>query len=114
MSDVITDAAEALVPLISAGAGAAARDVAERGGTELADRVAQLVAKLRSRLAGSPPPVADVELALRSEVTEGIVTLDDLARLIALKPTVGGVHVHGDVKTAFFGGDIRIDTINNQ
>lgn len=83
MSDVITDAAEVLVPLLSAGAGAAARDVAERGGTDLADRVAQLVAKLRSRLAGSPLPVADVELALRSEVAAGTVTLDDLARLVS-------------------------------
>jgi hypothetical protein len=117
MSDVMTDAAEALVPLIYAGAGATARDVAERGGAELADRVARLVAKLRSRLTGSALPVADVELALRSEIAAGTVTFDELARLVALRPTVGGVHgvhVHGDVKTGFFGGDIRIDTINNQ
>jgi hypothetical protein len=105
MSDVVTEAADVIVPFLSMGAGAAARDLAERGGVQLSDSVSRILALLRSRLSGSTPTNAGVEEALRSAIVDGELSDDDLKVLVSLKQTVGGAHVEGDVhaKNAFIG-----------
>lgn len=105
MSDVVTEAADVIVPLLSVGAGAAARDLAERGGVQLSDSVSRILALLRSRLSGSTPTNAGVEAALRSAMVDGELSDDDLKVLVSLKQTVGCAHVEGDVraKNAFIG-----------
>jgi hypothetical protein len=110
MSEMISEAADAIVPLLSMGAAAAARDVAERGGVQLSEAVSGILARLRSRLKGEVPARADVEAALRSAVAERRLSTDDLKILVSLKQTVGGAHVDGGVhaKNAFIGSTVRI------
>lgn len=105
MSDVVSEAADVIVPLLSMGAGAAARDIAERGGVQLSDSVSRILARLRAHLRGNTPTNAGVETALRSALVDGELSEDDLKVLVSLKQTAGGGHVEGDVhaKNAFIG-----------
>lgn len=105
MSDVISEAADVIVPLLSMGAGAAARDIAERGGVQLSESVYAILSGLRARLSGHAPAKAEVESVLQAALVKGDIADDDLKMLISLRHTVEGVHVQGDVhaKTAFIG-----------
>jgi hypothetical protein len=105
MNDVVGEAADVIVPLLSMGAGAAARDLAERGGVQLAESVSAILSRLRARLSGRAPARADVESALQAALAEGEMADDDLRMLISLRHTVGGAHVQGEVhaKNAFIG-----------
>jgi len=112
MSDIVNDAAEVLVPLLSMGAGAAARDIAERGGTELADGISGILARVRTRLKGQATAKTDIEAALRSEIADGQLTVDELKLLISLGPTAGRTYIQGNVKTAIFDSNLNIENFN--
>lgn len=105
MNDVVSEAADVIVPLLSMGAGAAARDMAERGGIQLAESVSAILSRLRARLSGHAPARAEVESALYAALAEGQISDDDLKMLISLRHTVVGAHVQGDVhaKNVFMG-----------
>jgi hypothetical protein len=105
MSDLVTEAVDVIVPLLSMGAGAAARDIAERGGVQLAESVSEILGRLRARLSRHAPSRAEVESALQAALAAGEIADDDLKSLISLRQTVGGAHVEGDVyaKNAFIG-----------
>jgi hypothetical protein len=105
MSDVVSEAADVIVPLLSMGAGVAARDMAERGGVQLAESVSAILSRLRARLSGHTPARAEVESALCAALAEGQISEGDLRMLVSLRQTVGGAHVQGDVraKNAFIG-----------
>jgi hypothetical protein len=105
MNDVVSEAADVIVPLLSMGAGAAARDIAERGGLQLAESVSAILSRLRAHLSGHAPARAEVESALQAALAEGLIGDDDLKMLISLRHTVGGAHVEGGVhaKNAFIG-----------
>jgi hypothetical protein len=82
VSEVINEAAEVLVPILSAGAGAAARDAAERTGTHVSKTLARVLGWVRPRLSDTRPSQRDVESALRASVDAGQLTRDDLQTLI--------------------------------
>ncbi|MFI4992917.1 MAG: hypothetical protein ACHQCH_04790 [Solirubrobacterales bacterium] len=111
MSDIISDAADSIVPLLSMGAGAAARDVAERGGVQLSEAVSGILARLRARLRGETPARTNVEAALRSAIADSQLSRDDLKLLISVGQHAGGIHVEGDVcaKNAIIGSTVHID-----
>jgi hypothetical protein len=112
MSDIVTDAVEVLVPLLSMGAGAAARDIAERGGTELADGLSGMLSRVRTRLKGQVATKADIEGTLRSEIADGQLTIDELKLLVSLGPTVSRTYIQGNVKNVISDSTLNIETFN--
>lgn len=83
MDDVIHDAAEAIVPLLSAGAGAAAHGIAEQAGSRLTDAAGAVIQKVRRRLPGGRPNVGQVEDVLRAALEEGELSRQDLNMVVS-------------------------------
>jgi hypothetical protein len=96
MSDVVQEAAQAIVPLLSAGAGAAAHDLAEQVGARVSDAVVRVLSGIRERFPGSRPRVADVEDALREALAGGRVTEADLRSLVVQAGRVAVQHQHAE------------------
>jgi hypothetical protein len=107
VNDVVQDAAQVLVPLLSAGAGAAAHDLAEQAGADLSAGAVRIVERIRHRLSGGQPGATEVVDALQAALTDGDVTEAELQTLVnrAGRDNVsmraktiinGGVVVHGD------------------
>jgi hypothetical protein len=110
MSDIVTEATDAIVPLLSLGVGAAARDVAERSGVQLSEKVSAILSKLRRRLKDEKPSPDAVAAALRSALAADEVSAEDLKVLIAVGRNAAAGHVEGDIhaKTVIDRSTIRI------
>jgi hypothetical protein len=93
MSDVVSEATEVLVPLLSMGAGAAARELAERGGDQVAAVVTGILAKLRLQFKGQAPARTDIEAALRSEMADGQLSDEHLKIVLSLSSSTGSTHI---------------------
>ena len=106
MSTIVGEAADALAPLLSVGAGAAARDLAERGGTRLSAGALRFLKELRGRSRSRPD---DLEDTLGSALASGQLTERDLKQLIVL---CGQVNSSTNVKNMVAGHEIHIDTLN--
>lgn len=103
MSEVINEAAEVLVPILSAGAGAAARDAAERAGAHVSEALTQIIARIRPRLSRGRPGLRDVESALRASIDAGQLTRQDLQTVVDHRQSIraknvftGTTIIHGD------------------
>lgn len=108
MNDLVHEAADAVVPLLSAGAGAAVRDAVERGGARLSEAASKFLVKLSQRLAGAHAGASDVELALRAALAEHELSEADLRAMVALRQAMGDVVVQGDAKNNFIRSEIHI------
>jgi hypothetical protein len=93
VSEVINEAAEVLVPILSAGAGAAARDAAERAGVHVSEALARVLERIRPRLSGGQPRLRDVESALRASIDAGQLTRQDLRMLIDHRQSIQAKNV---------------------
>jgi hypothetical protein len=85
MSVPIQEAAEALAPLLSAGADAAVRELAGKAGSGLSDAAVRLIGKIRPLLKSSAPDVAEIEQALRAGLADGIVSSLDIEALVSMQ-----------------------------
>jgi hypothetical protein len=107
MSDLVQEAANALVPLMSAGAGVAAQSAAEDAGSGFYAAAIRVAGKLRRYLHGDEEPAAEtVEVALRSALADGELGEQDLRNLVSLHATDGDV----GGKVGSVGGNAYIDT----
>lgn len=79
MSDLVTTAADALLPFVAAGASAVAAGSAEEAGRELFKAADSVLAKIRHRLGGTGK--AQVEKALRDALADGLLTKGELEQL---------------------------------
>ena len=97
MDDLIGEAAHTLLPLLTAGAGAATTAMAEQSGARMADGAASLLAKLRSRVSREPTET-EVRTALAATLDEGEITPTDLLALLkAIGPTSGTTNISGKI-----------------
>jgi hypothetical protein len=85
MSVPIQEAAEALVPLLSAGGDVAARELGRQAGSGFSRAVGRLVGKLRGSLKEPAPDVAQVEEALRKGLADGTIAVEDIQAVVALQ-----------------------------
>jgi predicted trehalose synthase len=111
MGDLVTDAADVLVPLLSAGAGVAVRDLVDRAGDQVAETTIGVLAKLRARLKGQTATAANVEAALRKEISSGEVVAAQLEEIVSLRQGAGSIY-NQDVRVqgnAIVGSNMRID-----
>lgn len=109
MTVPIHEAAEALTPLLAAGLDDAAGEVAGQGALRLID-------KLRTKLGGSKPEVAEVEDALRVGLADGTISAEEVQAFLAVQSsgrdswTVGKVEAGRDANvgnTFHIGGDYK-------
>jgi hypothetical protein len=93
VSEVINEAAEMLVPILSAGAGAAARDTAERAGAHVSEALTRILARVRPRLSGGRPGLRDIEAALRASIDAGQLTRQDLQMVVDHRQSIQAKNV---------------------
>ena len=113
MSELITSAAQALLPFVAGGAGAVAVGSAEEAGADLYRAATAILAKLRHRLLGED--VKQVEAALSQAMAEGLVTPEELRRLREAADAVRGsatINVGTIQAKTSLVGDIDIGTLN--
>jgi hypothetical protein len=82
MNDIVHDASLVLASLASAGAGAAAHDLAEQAGTGLSTAARGILARLRHRLPSEQPEMREIGDALREALAAGEVTEAELKTLV--------------------------------
>lgn len=113
MTDLIQQAAEVLVPLVSAGAGVASTEVAKRMGGELFEAASRLWTKARAFFSGQygSKEIAD---ALKGALEAGAVPISELHDLVALSQQQDA-RIHNEVHSiktqggsAFVGNQIRV------
>lgn len=105
MSDLVTAAADALLPFVAAGAGAVAAGSADQAGRELYKAADSVLTKIRHRLRGQAR--ASVEKAVRDALAEGLITREELERLrIACESYRSATHItvaQVNAKNSFVG-----------
>jgi hypothetical protein len=110
VDDVVQEAAQVIGPLLSAGAGAAAHDLAEQAGSRVSAVTSDILARIRRRLTGVQPDVRTIEKALRAAIADGDVTETELRTFVNqiggdnvsmragknIYNVRDGINVHGD------------------
>jgi phage terminase Nu1 subunit (DNA packaging protein) len=110
VDDVVQEAAQVIGPLLSAGAGAVAHDLAERAGSRFSAATLDILARIRHRLTGAQPDVRTIEKALRAAIADGDVTETELRTFVNqvsgdnvsmhagknIYNVRDGINVHGD------------------
>jgi hypothetical protein len=81
MSELITAAADALLPFVAGGASAVAVGSAEEAGAELYKAATSVLAKIKHRLGGADR--AHVEIAVRDALADGSLSEQELMHLRA-------------------------------
>jgi hypothetical protein len=115
MSDVISVAADALLPILAAGGGAVATGAAGEAGSELYQAATSVLAKIGKRMRGGRVSKAEVVSALQSTLQDGELTMPEVERLCAAYRGSGSAvnNFVGEVKAkASFVGNVTIDTLN--
>jgi hypothetical protein len=109
MDDLILRAAQAMLPFLGAGAGAAAHGFAEQFGARLSDKTLSTVERVQRRLQKSDPTEPAVVEAVREALREREIVEHDLLALVAeLAPRV---QIAG---RDIYNGPTVIGEINNQ
>ena len=119
MSDVVQEAAQAVLPFVGAGASAAAQGLAKQAGASLSDGTLRILERIRGRLVGHPAnklDEPDVAEALRQALSAGEVTEHELRLLVSevnrveishtvnVTQTAGKNIIVGDITTEVFNG----------
>jgi hypothetical protein len=91
MSVPIQEAAEALVPLLSAGADVAARELAGQAGSSFSRAALRLIGKIRDTLKSPNPDVAEVENALRTGLADGTVSASEIQAVVSVQRSDGDI-----------------------
>ena len=114
MSDLVTVAADALLPFLAAGGAAVGAGAADQAGADLYKSATAILRKIRNRLRGAGK--ADIEAAIRDALAEGLVTRADLERLQSVyvlsqqnSPTVVVGSVNADISIV---GKTKIGKLN--
>lgn len=95
MSVPVQEAAQALVPLLSAGVDVASRELAGETGSSFAKAALQVIAKLRSSASKPKPDVKEIEGALRTGLADGSVTEAQVRTLVTENISAGkNVYMH--------------------
>ncbi len=112
MDDLVQQAAQAILPFLGAGAGAAAHGFAEQTGASLSDKSLRVVDRVKRRITPPELSVPSVSEAIAVAVQEGAVDEADLSALIAEASQVwtqissGGGTVFNASVTQHAGGSI--------
>jgi hypothetical protein len=109
MSDVVQEAAQAVLPFLGAGAGAVAHGFAEETGARLSERTLHVIGWLRRRVGGVGVDGPRVSKVVQEALGAGVVTEQDLRVLVT---EVGRVHA-AQQATAIVNGDQHARTIIN-
>lgn len=115
MSDVISVAADALLPILVAGGGAVATGAAGEAGSELYKTAMSVLAKIGKRLRGGRVGKAEVASALQGALDDGELAMAEVERLCAAYRGSGNTvnNFVGKVDAeASFVGNVTIDTLN--
>ena len=114
MNDLAQEAAHVFVPLLSAGAGAAVEDLANRAGKGTASLAVDVGRRIRRFLLSEAPDQPEVESALRRALAAGSVNEDELRAIVnhvrqnKLADSIRTLNVGHSV----FQGDITTETFN--
>jgi flavin-binding protein dodecin len=79
MGDLVSTAADVLMPFLAAGGAAVGAGVADQAGSELYKSAIGVIKKIKDRLCGSSK--ADVETAIRDALADGSLTRRELQQL---------------------------------
>lgn len=97
MEEIVRDAANVLVPLLSAGVGATAGGMAEESGARL---YGSIVDRVRRRLGDRTPTEEDVADVLDAALGDGEVSIGELKRFLVRErggDTINVRDVHGKI-----------------
>lgn len=110
MEDLVHEAAEAVVPLLSAGVGAATSDMASRAGRKLSETTIAVLGKLRGRLGSGPADRRSIRAHIAAALANGEISESDLRALLRDSGPVNQSQtvVQGDVKNLFQNPRIEI------
>lgn len=100
MNDPVLEAAQALTPLLAAGADGVAGEATRQVGESAAAATRRVIDAIRSSLGGAAPNEENVAGALRDEMEKGTFTQADLFRTVKVLGAGGdnlGVQVKGDL-----------------
>ncbi|TDW21793.1 hypothetical protein [Kribbella kalugense] len=93
MSDVVSEAAQVLVPLLAAGASTAVEEASKEAGKEFAHAVGSVVERIGKRLRGAPK-TTELAATLQACVDDDTIKLADLKEIVRLsRARVGDTHV---------------------
>jgi hypothetical protein len=111
MNDVISVAADALLPILAAGGGAVASGAANEAGTELYKAATSVIAKIVNLVRGIGKPdlsKTEVMSAIRAALDDGSLTMTEIDRLCSAYRTSPDYYV-GSVKAdnVFIGNSIH-------
>jgi len=109
MNEVVQETAQVVLPLLGAGAGAAAHGFAEETGARLSQRTLQVIEQLRRRIGGRGVDESLVAEVVQEALGAGVLTEQDLRVLVA---EVGRVHAPQQA-TTIVNGDQDARTIIN-
>ncbi len=123
MDDLIQQAAQAILPFLGAGAGAAAHGFAEQTGASLSDKSLRVVDRVKQRLTPPEFSVPSVGEAIAVAVQEGAVDEADLSALVAEASQVrtqifsgGGTVFNGPITQhaggSIFNGPVETEVFN--
>jgi len=85
MTDVVQEAAAALMPVLAAGGSEAIKLVGEDMGGDFYKAAKRIALKLRDLLANKQADQATIETAIRSALNQGKLQEEDLRTLVALR-----------------------------
>jgi hypothetical protein len=104
VSDLVLEAVGAMWPVLAAGGVATAQGAAEEGGARLLGATGLLLGRIRHRLGADSASRPELEDALREGLVAGEIDQRDLATVVALSRSDGGVHI-GEVhaQRVYFG-----------
>jgi hypothetical protein len=114
MDQVISEAAQAILPFLGAGAGAAAHGFAERAGANVSDGTLRVIERIQHRLTGRAASEPDVAEALQEALGAGEMTDHDLRDLVA---EIGRVQISQRVQVSqkaktIINGDVNAGVFN--
>lgn len=114
MSDPVLEVAQALTPLLAAGADGAVAEATRQAGEGAAAATRRVIEAVRAALGGAPPDQGKVADALREQLQRGAFTEADLVHTMKVVGIAGdnyGVQVKGnayiDTSIHVEGGDFH-------
>ena len=114
MSDPVAEAAQVLVPLLSAGADVALGQIARQAGEDVAATVRRVLGKLRHALGAEEVGEEKVAAVLRAEVEAGSLTeadIQEVTRVIGSGWDNHGVQIQAG-KNVYICNEIKADQFN--
>ena len=109
MSDPVLEAAQALAPLLAAGADGIAAEAKRQFGERAAGATRRVLEAVRGALGGKPPDEEAVASALRAQLDGGAISEGDLRETMRVLGVGGdnyGIQVNGK---AYIGNQITVE-----